>query len=697
MEVDGYEDLVEVGRGGFGVVYRAWQPSLGRAVALKVVAGSGLLSAEDRRRFEREALAMGQLSWHPNIAGIYGTGETSAGQPYLAMEYFVAGSLGDRIRQRGALPPAAVLDYGVSLAGALQSAHDAGLLHRDIKPDNVLVDDFGVPKLADFGIAVIAGHTRTASGVITGSVAHVAPEILNGEPASERSDVYSLGSTLFELAAGHSAFVRPDDESIVAIALRVASHPTPDLRPLGIPGPVADVVEASMTKSPADRFQSMEAFGRALQHAQRATGQPITALPVAPDGTEAANDEPATWSTAPITVTLPAEANSGDGTLDATHDFASVNVASVATAKKPRRARTAVIAATVVLAAMLAGSLAFAAREGDSSGDPAATPAGTDASSPTASEPSTTTTSPATSTTNPNPETPARAAMVDIETGPSPEGVAATDQAVWVATNTGLTRVAPETDSVETTIELETSSIGPGLAGVAATADAAWVVDATDATVTRVDAASGAVSDTIELRQGAASFPAYISATEDAVWVLGTELTRIDASNNLARNIEIDCGIGGCEGVAATADAVWLAAGGEDTVIRVDPTTNAVDDTISVGSSPTGVAATPTAVWVANQLDETVQRIDPDTNDVIETIPIPDSDLRGVAATNDDVWAIDSGGTLYRIDPDTNEVTATLETGHRSSPDGYIAATDDAVWVTSTDDDLVTRIDASAV
>lgn len=693
MEVDGYEDLVEVGRGGFGVVYRAWQPSLGRAVALKVVAGSGLLSAEDRRRFEREALAMGQLSWHPNIAGIYGTGETSAGQPYLAMEYFVAGSLGDRIRQRGALPPAAVLDYGVSLAGALQSAHDAGLLHRDIKPDNVLVDDFGVPKLADFGIAVIAGHTRTASGVITGSVAHVAPEILNGEPASERSDVYSLGSTLFELAAGHTAFVRPDDESIVAIALRVASHPTPDLRPLGIPGPVADVIEASMAKNSAERFQSMEAFGRALQHAQRASGQAVTALPLRPTDTDPPPDSGlAAPSSARIEVTLPDEATQ-QGTIapEKTHESASTDAVSAAATDKPRRIRTAVIGGAVALLAVFAGSLAFAARSDDSSDQSAAT----SAPSPSTSVPITTTTAPATATTSrPESEPTARNAMVDIETGPSPEGVAATDQAVWVATDTGLTRVAPETDSVEATIPLETSVI-TNYSGVAATGDAAWVV-ATDQTVTRVDAASGAVSDPIELDLGAASFPAHIAATEDAVWVPGGDtLARIDPSSSSVSYIEVDCDLGGCESIAATADAVWLADPQGDSVIRVDPDTNAVDDTIAVGRLPTGVAATPSAVWVVNQLDDTVQRIDPDTNNVIETIPIPDgASPRGIAATNDDVWVIAVDGTLHHIDPDTNEVTATLDTGHRSS--GYLAATDDAVWVTARDDDTVTRIDASA-
>jgi hypothetical protein len=275
--VPGYADLVEVGRGGFARVYRARQLSLDSVVALKVL-GSIDLDGVAGRRFVSECQALGQLRWHPFIVVVHDAGVTSDGTPYIAMEHLEGGSLADRLDEDGPLPWPEVATIGVQLAGALEAAHraDPPILHRDIKPENVLVGRFGEAKLSDFGIAAIAGSNRTSTGLVTGTLAHVAPELLAGARASFASDIYSLGSTLFMLLVGQPAFVEATDEAVLPILSRVISLPVPDLRPLGIPDELATLVEQAMAKQPDQRPASAAALGLRLAELQRAHGHAVT-------------------------------------------------------------------------------------------------------------------------------------------------------------------------------------------------------------------------------------------------------------------------------------------------------------------------------------------------------------------------------------------------------------------------------------
>ncbi len=292
MEIPGVEDLTEIGRGGMAVVYKGRQPTFSRDVAVKVVTVAGV-DARLRRRFEQELQAVGALSEHPNIITVHGAGETADGLPYLIMGYQPAGSLGDRLRTRGPVPWAEVADIGVKMAGALESAHRAGVLHRDVKPENILVSSFGEPVLADFGIARLEGGAHlTASGMVTGTPAHTAPEALQGQPASAASDVYGLASTLHQLLTGTPAFVKPTDESTLAVMNRVLSEPPPDLGAAGVPPALAAVIARGMAKDPAQRYATAAAFGQALRAAQQALGVPVTSLPVAlEEGAEADSGE----------------------------------------------------------------------------------------------------------------------------------------------------------------------------------------------------------------------------------------------------------------------------------------------------------------------------------------------------------------------------------------------------------------------
>lgn len=276
--LSGLTDPVEIGRGGFGVVYKALETDLNRTVAVKILSGS--LDDLALQRFDRERRAMGALSGHPNIVSIYRSGLTADGRPYLVMEFLPGGSMSERVAAIGPLSWRDAADVGVRLCAALETAHRAGVLHRDVKPENVFVSGLGAPKLGDFGIARLEGAPQTQSAMITASLAHAAPELIDGKPPSVQSDVYGLASTILTLMTGHPPFSRDTDESIVPLLARIATEPVPDLRQRGVPTGFCVVFEQAMAKDPARRFESVAGFGRALQDAQRSERVDVTPLEV---------------------------------------------------------------------------------------------------------------------------------------------------------------------------------------------------------------------------------------------------------------------------------------------------------------------------------------------------------------------------------------------------------------------------------
>ncbi len=269
LGIEGVDAAVEIGRGGFGVVYRATEQDLGRTVAVKVLLGD--FDERARLRFDRERRAMGSLSGHPNIVTVHRSGFTEHDRPYLLMEYLEGGTIGDRLRSEGRLPWSDVVRLGTQIAGALATAHRSGVLHRDVKPGNILLSADGTAKLGDFGIARLHGAPETRSSVITASVAHAPPEVLGGERPDERADIYSLASTLFELIWGSPAFVAPDDESLVPMFSRIALDAPPDLRSVGAPDPVAEVINTAMSKDKDHRHPTAAAFAEALELARSAS------------------------------------------------------------------------------------------------------------------------------------------------------------------------------------------------------------------------------------------------------------------------------------------------------------------------------------------------------------------------------------------------------------------------------------------
>jgi serine/threonine-protein kinase PknK len=265
--VPGVEGLVEIGRGGFSVVYRGHQADLDRDVAVKVV--SSYDTAEEAlERWRREVTAMARLSNHPNIVAVYAGGVTVDGAPYLVMPYVPGGSLRDRIRRGGPLPPDEVATVGAKLAGALASAHAAGVLHRDVKPENVLLSPYGEPQLADFGIARLLDATATATGKIHATIQYAAPEVLAGERATEASDVYGLGATLYACVAGEPPFASRDGESLAGVVGRIATQPPPSLVERGVPAPLTAVLEHALAKTPEERIATADELRRRLEEAR---------------------------------------------------------------------------------------------------------------------------------------------------------------------------------------------------------------------------------------------------------------------------------------------------------------------------------------------------------------------------------------------------------------------------------------------
>ncbi|MEJ2888688.1 protein kinase domain-containing protein [Actinomycetospora aeridis] len=274
--VPGYAGLEVIGRGGFATVYRARRESFGQTVAIKVV--DGRVDAEARMRFDRERRALGALAQHPHIVTVYDGGELADGTPFLVMEYLERGSFAP---WAGRLPAAHVVDVGAKLAGALASAHRVGVLHRDVKPENVLISPYDEPLLADFGIARLTGAERTASGMITASLAYAPPEVLDGRGPSPSADLYSLAATLHCLLAGRAPFSGGDD-SPGPVIYRVLREPVPDLRPRGVPDALCRVLERALAKDPAARQPDLDAFARDLRALPDLSGRPVAGQATVP-------------------------------------------------------------------------------------------------------------------------------------------------------------------------------------------------------------------------------------------------------------------------------------------------------------------------------------------------------------------------------------------------------------------------------
>ncbi|HEY8504742.1 MAG TPA: protein kinase [Gemmataceae bacterium] len=265
-----YELGEVIGRGAGGVVRKAFDPSLQRTVAVKLLAPRLAARPEARERFLREARAAARIA-HDNAVTVHAV-EEIGGQPFLVMQYVPGGSLQDRLDRGGPLPPRELLRLGAQVADALAAAHAQGLIHRDVKPANILLEEGGArARLSDFGLAQAAG--ADGAGTVAGTPAYMAPEQARGEPLDPRADLFGLGCVLYTMAAGRAPYRAGSTPDVLR---QVCEEEPPPLRKLNpaVPERLEAIVRKLMAKDPADRYATAAEAAEALRREAARLEQP---------------------------------------------------------------------------------------------------------------------------------------------------------------------------------------------------------------------------------------------------------------------------------------------------------------------------------------------------------------------------------------------------------------------------------------
>jgi serine/threonine-protein kinase len=277
-----YRSPRRLGHGAMGDIYRATDELLGREVAIKVLADRYAADEGIRARFKREALAAARLSGEPGAITIFDVGEWEE-RPFIVMEYLGGGSLEDQLRRDGSQPPARALAWLEQAAGALDAAHRHGIVHRDVKPANLLLNERGEVRVADFGIASAAGlDSMTLTGTVLGTAGYLSPEQARGERATPASDLYALAVVAYELLSGERPF---ESESPTAEAAAHVNAPVPSIaeRCKNLPFEIDRVFQRALSKDPGRRQSSAREFVAELRDAlSRSAGTTQEFAPVRP-------------------------------------------------------------------------------------------------------------------------------------------------------------------------------------------------------------------------------------------------------------------------------------------------------------------------------------------------------------------------------------------------------------------------------
>ncbi len=643
-EVDGYELLEELGRGGFATVHRAVQTSVGRQVALKVLRLRSLDEA-GTRRFHREVRAVGSLSGHPHVVAVYDAGTTTDGEPFISMQLVEDGSWGDRVRRDGPLDAEQVRAIGADVADTLEAAHLAGITHRDIKPDNLLIGPRGRTLVSDFGIATLGDGTQTATGTVTGTLAYTAPELLRGGRADAASDVFALGATLHALLTGRSPFSTGEEDHAGAVIWRVVNEEPAPL-PATVPEALRAVIADCTAKDPARRPPVTQLRERLEAQTLPAHGPPAGDAAVTRSPPSAGGD----------TVVVPGGRAGGPPP------------GAGSPAPSRARARWLVPLVAVVLAAAAAGgAAALSSRAG--SEDPGAVTTGPEAADPP--------TGATTEGVAPVPEVASSFVVRD-----DPTGIAADGSDVWVThyLDGTVSRIDPDRDQVTASIEVESFPDG-----IAVAESGVWVThSATEGSVSRIDPASGRVVARIPV----GGSPGSVAVTDGAVWVANEADGTVSHIDPGADEVVATIDVGdGAFGVVAGAGGVWVATLGNE-VRRIDPATDEVVASVPVGVGPRGVAVAGGAVWVTETVAGTVSRVDPELDQVGATAKVGPDPL-AIVAVGADLWVALSD-SIARVDATTGAVTGTLAIG--PGVEG-LAAAGDVVWAVASDSDEIVRVD----
>lgn len=631
------------GRGGMGVVYRATQLDLDRLVALKVITPTLADDPDFRARFVAESKAAASIE-HPNVLPVYYAGERE-GVLFIVMRYVDGPDLRTLVRANARLDPERAAHIVAQVAAALDAAHAHGLVHRDVKPANVLLGPDDHAYLTDFGLTKRADATvdSSRSSGWVGTLGYVAPEQIRGDRIDARTDVYALGCVLVHALTGSAPFVRESDEATLWAHLN--SPPPADK----VPAEFAAVVERALAKEPDDRYPSAGDLGRA---ALAAAGRSGVAAPervvargaAAPPGTTAAD---------PDEETHPSPPDSRRPDPDRDREKTRITpVARRSPAPRPRHGRLVALAA--VIAALVVGAVVLLSGDEDAS-DNGGTPRGLTADPP-----------------------------VPLVTRPNSLTFTGDKLAVLSARTGDLAFVDAATGRPG-----GRASVGSSASAVSSGFGLLWVTKFRTKSLLRVD------PQTL-LRAGAAialptpGLPVMVVAGEHAVWVATHEASRIDnvvkvsPRGKVTRTIPI---VGGIQELAVGDGAVWVTNRTRPGVVRIAVTDGRLSR-IRVAAKPQGLAVGEGAVWVAGAGDDNVTRIDAKTlrTERISLNVTPDR----VAVGGGSVWVTArSAATLIRIDPRRRTVSGTIATGHGPFA---LGVHDRTVWIGLVEDNAIQRI-----
>jgi serine/threonine protein kinase len=614
--VAGYRIEALIGRGGMGAVYRGHEEGLGRKVALKVIAPELAQDQRFRERFLRESRIAASLD-HPHVIPIYQAGEQD-GVLFLAMRYVEGSDLAKVVAEEGALEPRRAVDLLSQIAEALDAAHEKGLVHRDVKPSNVLIAVSAGREhcyLGDFGLTKRTGSLSGVSvaGEIVGTLEYVAPEQITGDPVDERSDVYALGCVLYECLTGQSPFPRATD--VALLWAHVHEEPTPPSQArLDLPKELDTVLTRALAKEPGRRYRSAGELLAATRSALRL----VDAAPT-----------PRTTSRRRLVVagaaaaaTLVLAAVLGFALLGGSGSLSSVAPNSVGVIDPGSNQLVAEVPAGRAPQAIATGLGGVWVANVDDEIVLRIDPADLEARAIPISVP----------------EYPS-----DLTTGGGYVLVALGALAELVRINTEQNEAASPIDALGD----DGTPCGRPQASITFGDGVAWFVCEVGL-IGRVNVRTGKSLD-IGLASGLivsseSASPAFsdVAFGLGSLWILNRNTNQVAELDPLTNLGQYKYTVGDePAAIAVGTDSLWVANFEDDTVTRIAFTGGIAQpptiSTITVGDGPLDVAVADGAVWVVNQLDATVTRIDEDSGDVITTIEIGNNPQR-VAAGEGFVW-----------------------------------------------------------
>jgi YVTN family beta-propeller protein len=632
-ELGGYRLEELIGQGGMGAVYLAEDVRLGRKVALKLLAPDMAEDERFRERFVRESRMAAGLE-HPNIVPIYEAGEAD-GVLFIAMRYIRGTDLKATIRSDGALAPARALRLLGQVADALDTAHSEGLVHRDVKPANILIAPPPVPGasehayLSDFGLTkrVSSDSGITATGQFVGTLDYAAPEQFEGKPLDGRTDVYSLACVLFECLTGEAPYAR-DQEAAVMYAHLMAPVPSPTEKNPQLPAAIDEVIVRGMAKSPEQRFATAGALIREARAALRIADEDVEARPSGEGPAERAA-LPGARPRLPIPLLAAAAA-------------AVIVVAGVAFALTRGGGGTPRPGGTSTRVAIPAGKAGVAAFDAKTSKPEGGVALGEGTGTLTVGFGSVwVANQDEDSVSRIDPKTHKVVATINVGNRPNAIAVGEGDPHVWVITSDGVWGIDPLTNGVVATIKLANLPLG-----LAVAQGGVWVTykinDPSPEGLYRIDPSSRTVAERIHVAEATfAPSPIGVAVTPEAAWVVtpgvqvgtsGGFLTRWD----LTARKRTQQGIGTPSGLSAGSDSVWVLQA-DGIVLRVDPATSEVVARIGTATGATAIFAGDEAVWVVHRQRGILTRIDPATNQADTPIHL-DGKPSSVAVGDGLVW-----------------------------------------------------------